>query len=67
MDGLKLNLQQAGVANIQNNFYNEWIHNHYVIGAKCTAESTFSKHEGPCMILSAQNIDPEDNNVGEYG
>ena len=111
MDGLKLYLQQAGVANIQNNFYNGWTHDHYVsgvfcfcpdgtipiacfnvpgsvhdskiaewsdiykkldavyslTGAKCTADSAFSKHKGPYIIKSSQNIDPENNNVGEYG
>jgi hypothetical protein len=30
MDGLKLYLQQAGEASIQNNFYNGWTHDHYV-------------------------------------
>jgi hypothetical protein len=32
MDGLELYLQQAGETSIQNNFYNGWTHDHYVIG-----------------------------------
>jgi hypothetical protein len=35
MDGLKLYLQQAGNVEIQERFYNSWMHNHYVASTFC--------------------------------
>ena len=35
MDGLKLYLQQSGNLEIQERFYNGWMHNHYVTSVFC--------------------------------
>jgi hypothetical protein len=35
MDGLKLMLEQIGDALIQEQFYNGWMHNHYVMSVMC--------------------------------
>jgi hypothetical protein len=35
MDGLKLMLEQSGNALIQEQFYNGWMHNHYVMSLIC--------------------------------
>jgi hypothetical protein len=35
MDGLKLYLQQAGNQEIQERFYNGWVHDHYVTAVFC--------------------------------
>ena len=35
MDGLKLYLQQSGNANIQEHYYNGWMHDHYVMSVFC--------------------------------
>lgn len=110
MDGLKLYLQQSGIASTQNRFYNGWTHDHYVggvycfcpdgtipiacynvpgsihdskiaelgniydkledvynrTGARCTADSAFSRLRAPYIIKSSQTIDPEHNDRQEY-
>jgi hypothetical protein len=35
MDGLKLMLKQSGDALIQEQFYNGWMHDHYVTSVMC--------------------------------
>ncbi len=62
MDGLKLMLEQSGNALIQEQFYNGWMHNHYVTSAICFCPDGM-------ILIAFCNIPGavHDSQVADYG
>ena len=62
MDGLKLMLEQSGDAIIQEQFYNGWTHNHYVMSVICF------RPDGTIPIVFCNIPDAvHDSQVADYG
>ncbi len=62
IDGLKLYLQQSGNANIQERYYNGWMHDHYVMSIFCFCP-------GGTITIAFFNVPGlvHDSQVAEYG